>query len=246
MLRTEFPSSPLPLSILPTIKSLGRSSYALGATTTLYRHLLRTAWIQHSSYTYIDTLLVDMNNGAIEFDADILTLLDSIIKEHEMARSGRLGREMQLVYGMEQFLEGIKKVRQWRSVVAERLGVSSDERRVAGKVIRRVDHENKGVDAERLRGPRHLNNDTEGSLGMNDSRDVEVGAEDQSRSEGGAQMRGDMHESFNETTPVAEDIDAIPFAEGDTVVEGNDVAKSTTTEEHAERQHTEAPAKLML
>ena len=42
-----------------------------------------------------------MHNAAIEFNMDTLTLLDQVIKEYEMARSGRLGREMQMVYGME-------------------------------------------------------------------------------------------------------------------------------------------------
>ncbi|KAH7355582.1 hypothetical protein BKA66DRAFT_368669, partial [Pyrenochaeta sp. MPI-SDFR-AT-0127] len=137
-LRTAFPSSTLPLSLLPTIKSLGRSSYALGATTTLYKHLLRTAWLQQSSYTQIDQLLIDMDNGAIEFDDSILDVLDAVIKEHDMARSGRLGREMQMVYSMDQFLEGIRKVKQWRGVIAERLGVASEERRVQQRPVREV------------------------------------------------------------------------------------------------------------
>mgnify|MGYP004510498611 CR=1 FL=1 len=132
-LRTHFPASPLPLSLLPTIKSLGRSSYALGATTALYTQLLRTAWLQQSSYPLPTSLLTDMHNGAIEFSVDTLTLLDQVIKEFDMARSGRLGREMQMVYGMEQFGEGIREVRRWRAVVAERVGVE-DGRREKGTV----------------------------------------------------------------------------------------------------------------
>lgn len=134
-LRREFPSSPLPLSLLPKIKSLGRSSYALGATTTLYAHLIRTAWIQQSSYTHVATFLTDMNNGAIEFNDDILALLEAIIKENEMARSGRMGKEMQMVYGMEQFREGIDKIKQWRGVVAERLGVATPTRKPTATVL---------------------------------------------------------------------------------------------------------------
>lgn len=131
-LRTHFPASPLSLSILPTIKSLGRSSYALGATTTLYTQLLRTAWLQQSSYPLLISLLTDMHNGAIEFSLDTLGLLDQVIKEFDMARSGRLGREMQMVYGMEQFGEGIREVRRWRAIVAARVGV--DDRRDKGTV----------------------------------------------------------------------------------------------------------------
>ena len=132
-LRTHFPSSPLPMSILPTIKSLGRSSYALGATTALYTQLLRTAWLQQSSYPLLNSLLTDMHNGAIEFSLDTLHLLDQVIKEFDMARSGRLGREMQMVYGMQQFGEGIREVRRWRQIVASRMGVE-DGRREKGTV----------------------------------------------------------------------------------------------------------------
>ena len=127
-LRTHFPASPLPLSILPTIKNLGRSSYALGATTALYTQLLRTAWLQQSSYPLLTSLLTDMHNGAIEFSIDTLNLLDQVVKEFEMARSGRLGREIQMVYGMEQFDDGIKEVRRWRQIVASRVGVDEMRR----------------------------------------------------------------------------------------------------------------------
>jgi hypothetical protein len=127
-LRTTFPASQLPMSLLPTVKALGRSSYALGATTALYTLLLRTAWLQQSSYPLIVSLLTDMHNGAIEFSADVLGVLDAVIKEFDMARSGRLGREMQMVYGMEQFGEGIREVRRWRAIVAERVGVEDGKR----------------------------------------------------------------------------------------------------------------------
>jgi len=128
ILRTQFPSSPLPFTILSTIKSLGRSSHALGATTQLYRQLLRTAWLQQSSYNLIDTLLTDMDTNIIEFDMGILDLLDAIIKEHKLAKSGALGTELQMVHGMEMWTEGVKKIRAWRGVVAEKLGVREKPR----------------------------------------------------------------------------------------------------------------------
>ncbi|EUC32041.1 hypothetical protein COCCADRAFT_27343 [Bipolaris zeicola 26-R-13] len=137
-LRSEFPSSLLPLSILPTIKSLGRSSHVLGATTTLYKHLIRTAWIQRSSFTTIDTLLTEMDNIAIEFDADILALLDAILKESNQARSGIFGRELQLVYSMELFADEISKIVKWKRTVAERLGLKSEEARLDDRVVRRI------------------------------------------------------------------------------------------------------------
>lgn len=132
-LRKNFPASPLPFSILPTVKSLGRSSYALGATTALYNQLLRTAWLQQSSYAQIVSLLADMHNGAVEFNADTLTLLDQVLKEYTLARSGHLGKGMQMVYGLDQFNQGIKELTRWRAAVAERVGVE-DGRREKGTV----------------------------------------------------------------------------------------------------------------
>ncbi|KAI4634171.1 uncharacterized protein J4E87_001341 [Alternaria ethzedia] len=137
-LRTEFPSSPLPFSILPTIKKLGRSSHALGATTTLYKHLIRTAWIQQASYITINMLLKEMDDNAIDFDADLLGLLDAIIKEHNQARSGGLGKEMAMLYGMEMFADGLTKINTWRKVVAERLGLKSEEKRASSSLVRKT------------------------------------------------------------------------------------------------------------
>jgi hypothetical protein len=142
-LRLEFPSSTLPFAILPTIKSLGRSAHALGATPVLYRHLIRTAWIQQASYTSVDTLLSEMDDTAIEFDADVLAVLDGIIKEHNAARSGLLGREMQMVYGMEMWIEGIKKIKDWKNDLAQRLGMASQGKRDGDIVVRRVVQEKK-------------------------------------------------------------------------------------------------------
>ncbi|KAF1916155.1 hypothetical protein BDU57DRAFT_516084 [Ampelomyces quisqualis] len=126
LLRINFPRSSLSLTILPTIKSLGRSSFALGATPQLYKHLLRTAWIQQSSYTLIDNLLTDMDANLVEFDIGILDVIDGVIREHEMGVSGQLGKELQLLFGMETWAEGISKIVAWRRVVAKKLGVNEE------------------------------------------------------------------------------------------------------------------------
>jgi hypothetical protein len=147
ILRTHFPSSPLPFTILSTTKSLGRSSHALGATTKLYRQLIRTAWLQQSSYSLIDMLLTDMDTNIIEFDLGILELLDAVIKEHATANSGALGRELKMVHDMEMWVEGIKKIQVWRGVVAERLGVQPQKQGPGRRVLPPAgEHEESGND----------------------------------------------------------------------------------------------------
>ncbi|KAH7115173.1 hypothetical protein B0J11DRAFT_540024 [Dendryphion nanum] len=121
--RIYFPASALPFSILPTLKSLGRSSYALGATSPLYNIIIRIAWTQLSSYDYIDQLLIDMENGGIEFDVKTLETLDWILVEDARAHRGTLGQSIANIWRMEQFEEGSEKIRRWRDVVAQRLGV---------------------------------------------------------------------------------------------------------------------------
>jgi hypothetical protein len=122
VLRASYPSSQLPLSILPALKSLGRAPYALGATTTLYNIIIGTAWTQYSSYTYIDTLLADMDNGGIEFNLATLNLLDEILSEWNRLRKGGLGPTALAIYRMEYYTEGAKKLQSWREVAAQRLG----------------------------------------------------------------------------------------------------------------------------
>jgi hypothetical protein len=48
------------------------------------------------------------------------------MREHDLACSGRLGAEIRMVVGLESWVEGFEKVKNWRSVVAEKVGVPMD------------------------------------------------------------------------------------------------------------------------
>lgn len=134
--RIYFPASALPFSIIPTLKDLGRSSYALGASAPLYNNIIRMAWTQLSSYDYVDELLTDMENGGIEFDVATLETLDWIISEDARAERGMMGRSLANVWRMEQFREGAQKLQRWRDVIAQRLGVWTAEAAGSGQQIR--------------------------------------------------------------------------------------------------------------
>jgi len=124
MLRKYHPTSPLPFQIIPTLKSLGRSAYALGATTPLYNILLRVVWTQHSSYTYIDNLLTDMENGGIEFDVTTLKILDGVCREWRALHKGHKAISsvpIKSIFRMEHFAEGARRVERWRDLVKERV-----------------------------------------------------------------------------------------------------------------------------
>ncbi|EUC51255.1 hypothetical protein COCMIDRAFT_21244 [Bipolaris oryzae ATCC 44560] len=240
-LRSEFPSSLLPLSILPTIKSLGRSAHVLGATTTLYRHLIRTAWIQRSSFATIDTLLTEMDKIAIEFDADILTLLDAILKESNQARSGIFGRELQLVYSMELFADEMSKIVKWRRIVVERLGLKSEEVRLNDKVVRRVlQHRGPAMVAESHEDRKHSWMETQGdAVGAVESNSIlDDGSKDNGVSAEAAEISSNAIDETNGAAPVAEG-DAAASTDGE---EKSSIAAEDSVEQKRPTENDEAPS----
>ena len=127
--RKNFPSSSLLFNILPTVKDLGRSSYALGATTALYKALIRAAFRRDNNYTHVCALLQDMDNGGIEHDFSVLAIVDEILTTHTTANRGQYGRNLQAVVRLELYQEGEEKLRAWRTAISRRLGDFSEEKK---------------------------------------------------------------------------------------------------------------------
>jgi hypothetical protein len=150
-LRYKFPASPLVFNILPTVKSLGRSSYALGANTALYKFLIRVAFRHNHSYTQICSLLQDMDNGGIEYDYSVAYLVDEILIAHTAADKGAYGRGMQAVVRLELHREGAEKLRAWRAAIGTRLGEFAEEKKDKGLLFRRVER-NPKLDANAPEG----------------------------------------------------------------------------------------------
>ncbi|KAF2196922.1 hypothetical protein GQ43DRAFT_444698 [Delitschia confertaspora ATCC 74209] len=141
LLRVVYPASALPLSVLPTLKSLGRAAYMLGASTPLYNMLLRTIWIQYGSYDAMNELLTDMDNGGIEFDLKTLKIVEDVLAESEAARKNAYGAFMRKVWATERFGEGAKTLEEWKDVILQRLGRWAETRTSTGSVSRNIDSE---------------------------------------------------------------------------------------------------------
>lgn len=140
-LRNHFPASPLVFNIIPRMKELGRSSYALGASANLYKVVIRAAFRQNHSYTQICSLLQDMDNGGIEYDFGVLQLLNEIIVTHREATiQGHYGRAAQAFLKMDMFAEGLEKLIAWQKVVKRRVGDHSDEKKASGIFVRKADY----------------------------------------------------------------------------------------------------------
>lgn len=120
-LRQEFPSSSLSLTILPTVKDLGRGSYVLGASTVLYNELISLAWLTYADFECIEELLQDMDNSGVDFDGNTLELLESIHDEARKACMGRFGATVAAVWEMDRFTDGWRKLERWRDIIKDRM-----------------------------------------------------------------------------------------------------------------------------
>jgi hypothetical protein len=120
-LRTNFPTSTLPFTILPKLKSLGRGSYALGASTALYNELIKAVWQTYTDFRFIDELLQEMDNGGLEFDQNTLDILEEIRLEGNRIKNGRYGINRRAVWSTDIIQNGWRRVILWIPTVRERV-----------------------------------------------------------------------------------------------------------------------------
>lgn len=132
----DFPSSPLPFTMIPALKSLGRSAYILGATKQLFTAVLRATWLRQHSYSHMCALLQDMSNSGVEPDHGTLTLLDEILEEYRIGRKGKLGPGVSAVWEFKPISESVNQLTRWRDGIAERLRVGAP-RGASGAAVRK-------------------------------------------------------------------------------------------------------------
>ena len=135
LLRIKFPTSPLTLALLPQIRSLGPTSYVLGASTEFYNALIELRWDVYSDLQGIDGLLVEMERSGVAFDVGTWNTLVKVGGE----RFNDLHRADGGVRGLG-FWERPHNIRwfqkvavEWKMVVAGRLR----EQGLAGEISER-------------------------------------------------------------------------------------------------------------
>lgn len=115
LLSTSFHKpSPLVLSILPRIKSLGLLSHALGASTPLYNHLLRTTYDRYDNLPGVLSLLQEMDQAGIDLDMNTKETLDEIIRSQKSMKTGDGGEAMMALGLMPGWTDNIGKFGWWR------------------------------------------------------------------------------------------------------------------------------------
>ncbi|RDW73758.1 hypothetical protein BP5796_07200 [Coleophoma crateriformis] len=114
--------SPLTLSILPKIKSLGIMSHVLGASTALYNELLRINSNRYDNYSGAIQLLAEMEAAGLDHDAETLRIVNDICETQEGVREGEKGRTLQVLWTMPEFAP--KEFLMWREKIQRALSES--------------------------------------------------------------------------------------------------------------------------
>ncbi|KAI9049403.1 hypothetical protein LZ554_006437 [Drepanopeziza brunnea f. sp. 'monogermtubi'] len=95
--------SPLALSILPKIKSLGFISHVLGASTQLYNELLRIYRYRYDDFRGMLDLLSEMEDAALDFDEDTYKIVRDIVKLQTSILRGEKGTALFALWRMPEF-----------------------------------------------------------------------------------------------------------------------------------------------
>lgn len=120
-IRDSFPGSSLGLVLLPTLKKLGPSAFALGASTELFNEHM---WLLYKHYADLDNIaetLSEMDKNVYEFDGGTKDLIATILRDGHKALKNNYGPGLQALWSTDRKTRGLEKIRRWEGIVEERL-----------------------------------------------------------------------------------------------------------------------------
>jgi len=146
LFRTAYPTSNLLLSILPRLRALGPSAYALGITPNLCNQVLAFHFQKHTDLDACNSLLAEMESSIIEPNATTLQILNYILSYRDQVKEGRMGPSVQSVFQTEKFRREFKELEGWRVKVERSLEeFEIREQRKARNEEARLEEERKAV-----------------------------------------------------------------------------------------------------
>ncbi|OQO11491.1 hypothetical protein B0A48_03218 [Cryoendolithus antarcticus] len=114
---SSFPGSSLPSSLLPYIKSLGPTTFAMAATTSLYNHHMSQLYYQYLDVPSIVATIEEMDQQVYEFDTATYNLLGKILHRASEARLGHLGPGTQALWDSERMRSALRGIAEWKTKV---------------------------------------------------------------------------------------------------------------------------------
>jgi hypothetical protein len=114
--------SPLALSLLPKVKSLGAISHVLGATTQFYNELLRVYFYRYEDIKSLRKTLNEMEDSAVELDEETLDLVIKFIEMQRTIQHGHRGPVLQAFWAMPKVAGGLTY---WREKITAQIAARS-------------------------------------------------------------------------------------------------------------------------
>jgi hypothetical protein len=116
----RFPASPLPLNLIPLVKSLGPSTATICLSTKLYNLHIQHHWDKYHDPLAICDILQEMDDNVYEFDQFTWTLTMNILHSVWAARRGKLGVAAQAIASMDSAVQGGKCLNHWTRIMRDR------------------------------------------------------------------------------------------------------------------------------
>ena len=120
-LLSSFPSSQLHLSLVPYLKSLGPTTFALATSTKLYNQHMRSLFKSQSNLSQIVHTLEEMDKEVYEFDDKTKDLMDSIRKRGSLARKGVHGTGLAALWSGERYGKATRAATFWARSIESRM-----------------------------------------------------------------------------------------------------------------------------
>ncbi|EMC95678.1 hypothetical protein BAUCODRAFT_148563 [Baudoinia panamericana UAMH 10762] len=121
LMRTRFPASLLALNVLPSLKKLGPSVFALGASTALYNAHMRQLYEKYPlNVPAIVEVLTEMDREVYAFDDETLEIVEDVIAEGTRCREGHAGPALRVVYHADTMVRAGRHLLKWREVMQQR------------------------------------------------------------------------------------------------------------------------------
>jgi hypothetical protein len=120
MLIYDFPATHLGVSLLPYLKSLGPTTFALAASTKLYNNHIR-ALRGGGNFPAIMHTLEEMDKEVYDFNDRTHDLVNWIYKRSFPAREGTYGVGVAALWNGERFRKAINATTRWNKLISERM-----------------------------------------------------------------------------------------------------------------------------
>ena len=122
LLRNNFPNSNLILAILPRVKQLGESAYALATSPDLYNQLLAFQFRKFADVDACNDLLQEMDDNVVEPSFSTLRVLDYILQfRQDSIEKNVLGSNVRSLFTTEKYRREFAILERWRSKVEQSL-----------------------------------------------------------------------------------------------------------------------------